>query len=643
MQPSASRSSTRYRIADLVFDIGQRQIHRGREVIPVSGLPFAILRALVETAPNVVTHDELTQKAWGTGRIVTPETVAQHIKRLRRLLGDDAGNPRYIAAVRGEGYRILPAVTVEMFEPAPPGHAPRRATPGWMLGAALAGLAVVLAGALWVLPLENQEPPSESPAGIAPPIQMALLPFTSIGAGEIDGAPVEVVFERLHSALGELDGLRMADRRTSLDLAQTDTRAIFDLGFDYVLDGTIMRADQRLHVRPQLVHAETQIVLWSGVFDVPLGSVDAIADTSADIVSIVGSLLDVGGQWSELLGRPLDPRLVDNVLLFLRAQGPSREAQLEAIGHLESARREVPNDGTLHATLSVFYADIALTFPDRERAAEFWARADAAMASALEHEPDLPFVQFIAANGHARKGNWNEAAEIFRNLVDSIGPDTLRHDMFDFYGLFLRSVGRLEDARSHFEFRQRIAPENVDNVWRLIETHAALGDFDAAFRLAEEHWQRGMLVSTAALTAALGARDRERIELWLGRIAQDLDSSDLNVQMASRLDDKAAAIEVLRERMRTADRASGSTLAPIVTWAAYFGDHRLALDALAQTPEATRGLYVSLHIWRPVMAGVRQLPEFKRLIIETGLIGYWQEWGWPTLCHEVEATVFECA
>ena len=44
------------------------------------------------------------------GLVVGPETVSQRIKLLRDSLGDDPKMPRYVAGVRGRGYRLLPAV-----------------------------------------------------------------------------------------------------------------------------------------------------------------------------------------------------------------------------------------------------------------------------------------------------------------------------------------------------------------------------------------------------------------------------------------------------------------------------------------------------------------------------------------------------
>ena len=54
----------RYRFDDLTLDVGQRRVSRGGQPIQLSKLTFELLRALVEAAPNLVTHDQLAQQVW---------------------------------------------------------------------------------------------------------------------------------------------------------------------------------------------------------------------------------------------------------------------------------------------------------------------------------------------------------------------------------------------------------------------------------------------------------------------------------------------------------------------------------------------------------------------------------------------------
>ena len=98
---------TTYSFADLRLDTGLHRLERAGEPIELGKLTYSLLVALVEAAPNLVSHDELVQRVWG-GRMTSPETVTQRIKLLRDALGDDAEQPRYIGLVRGQGYRLIP-------------------------------------------------------------------------------------------------------------------------------------------------------------------------------------------------------------------------------------------------------------------------------------------------------------------------------------------------------------------------------------------------------------------------------------------------------------------------------------------------------------------------------------------------------
>ncbi len=104
------RQAARYRFGDLTIDCGKRLVLRGNEILAINGLSFDLLLALLDCAPNLVTPDELMRRVW-PGLSVNPETISQRVKLLRHALRDDARAPRYIAVVRGRGYRAIADVS----------------------------------------------------------------------------------------------------------------------------------------------------------------------------------------------------------------------------------------------------------------------------------------------------------------------------------------------------------------------------------------------------------------------------------------------------------------------------------------------------------------------------------------------------
>ena len=78
----------------------------GDEELQLTAKEFDLLRVLVRDAGRVVTRDQLMREVWDTTWWSSTKTLDMHISWLRKKLGDDAANPRYIATVRGVGFRF---------------------------------------------------------------------------------------------------------------------------------------------------------------------------------------------------------------------------------------------------------------------------------------------------------------------------------------------------------------------------------------------------------------------------------------------------------------------------------------------------------------------------------------------------------
>jgi DNA-binding response OmpR family regulator len=67
---------------------------------------FDLLRVLVREAGRVVPREQLMREVWDADWYGPTKTLDMHVSWLRRKLGDDAGQPRFIATVRGVGFRF---------------------------------------------------------------------------------------------------------------------------------------------------------------------------------------------------------------------------------------------------------------------------------------------------------------------------------------------------------------------------------------------------------------------------------------------------------------------------------------------------------------------------------------------------------
>jgi DNA-binding winged helix-turn-helix (wHTH) protein len=102
---------------------GDRQLRRDGAPIELNGRYFDALALLVGEAGRLVSKDRFLDEVW-RGVPVTDEALTQCIRTVRRQLGDDASNPRFIETVPKHGYRFIAPVepgegTIEAAPPQP--------------------------------------------------------------------------------------------------------------------------------------------------------------------------------------------------------------------------------------------------------------------------------------------------------------------------------------------------------------------------------------------------------------------------------------------------------------------------------------------------------------------------------------------
>ncbi len=107
----------RYDLKDLSIDVNDRSVRRDGSPVRLPDLSFDVLIKLLEEAPMPVSVSEFARTVWRAEH-VSEETVAQRIALLRRALGDNSKNPKYIRTVRGAGYAVSESAAPQEHEPA---------------------------------------------------------------------------------------------------------------------------------------------------------------------------------------------------------------------------------------------------------------------------------------------------------------------------------------------------------------------------------------------------------------------------------------------------------------------------------------------------------------------------------------------
>jgi DNA-binding response OmpR family regulator len=91
----------------MTLDLAGRQVSVDARTVDLSALEFDLLAALASAPGRVFTRAQLLERVWGWDYFGPERVVDVHIGNLRKTLGDDATHPRFIATVRGVGYKFV--------------------------------------------------------------------------------------------------------------------------------------------------------------------------------------------------------------------------------------------------------------------------------------------------------------------------------------------------------------------------------------------------------------------------------------------------------------------------------------------------------------------------------------------------------
>lgn len=269
--------STIYRIEDLTLDSGRQLVLRNNKRIPLGPLSYKLLLALVGSAPNLATHDDIADAVWD-GRAVSPETVKQRVKLLRDALGDDAEHPRYIEVARGQGYRLIPRPDYQAAG-SPNRHPLRKRF------LTFTGLLLLIATALatW-LGWPRSDTVSDKPS-------IAVLAFVDLSTEQDDDYFAQGLSEEILNLLATSTSLRVIARTSSFAFkgrdASIETIAKM-LNVSHVLEGSVRKSGDRVRITAQLIDASDSTEVWSSTFDAEIGDILALQAKVA--VSVANSL-----------------------------------------------------------------------------------------------------------------------------------------------------------------------------------------------------------------------------------------------------------------------------------------------------------------------------------------------------------------
>ena len=372
------------RFGDFEWHASSGELRRRAAVTRLQPQPARVLSLLIERAGDVVTRDEIQREVWPNDTFVDFEQGLYFcIRYLRRVLGETANAPRHIETLPKRGYRFRGLIT---------------------------------------------DAPATTQA--TDRLRLAILRFATLGSIDdyfVDGLTAEMITEVS----------RIAPRRLAVISATSVLRpppgigSLSDaLGVDYVLEGTIRRAGDRVRVTAHLIDTRDRTHLWSDAFEDDLS---AVLDIQKRVANRIAAALRL-----ELLPAATD--LVVSPIAhdaYLRGRFEftrfTEAALRRSLVWYERALGIAPDYALAHAGLADTYIQLGQSRAGFMAPREAMPRARAAAARALELDATLSDAHAaLAACLMWYDWKWAEAEDVFRTAIDlKPGHITLSTVYFD--------------------------------------------------------------------------------------------------------------------------------------------------------------------------------------------------------------------
>jgi TolB-like protein len=497
-----------------LFDLDLRagQLRKNGARVRLSQQPIQVLALLLERPGEVVTRDELRQRLWpGDVFVDFDHGLNKSIQKIREALGDSAESPRYIETVPRTGYRFIAPVhgaslngSVKTLDPAakvgvatpkmaaviasqekPRGHSAGL----WSL---LAASVVLVAGAWWLL---------ERHAPVVGPIRsLAVLPLDNLSGDPVQNYFADGMTDELTTMLAKNSTLRIVSRTSVMQYkgAHRPMREIAQaLGVDGVLEGSIARHDDKVHMTIQLIQGPSDSHVWAESYDrdandvvsLPREAALAIAKrlnsattpaTNARYVNpeahdaylrgryqwFVGSNEEAGKEFRRAVELQPDYALGWVGLALYYGQGSLEELRPEeATPQMEAtAKKAVELDDTLPEAHLVMAANYFFHRWD-------WARADQELSRAIELNPSFAEAYHLRSKMYGVLNREDEAIASEEKAME-INPFERPFAMSHAYMVARRYDEDIADARQ----RLKSSPNDLSLHWMLWEAYRRKGD-----------------------------------------------------------------------------------------------------------------------------------------------------------------------
>ena len=369
------------------------------------------------------------------------------------------------------------------------------------------GIAAVIATALVVVAIANRAPTFGER-----PVSIAVIPLEDLSGDTSRAYVADGVTDQLITDLAQLGTLEVINRRTMMSYRGTKmtTREIAKaLGADAVISGTIQTFGDTVRMTAQLVTATDDRTIWAQTFEGNRGDLLRMQREAArTAVQRLRGVRTTAQQTSLPRMRPFDPEALD---LYIKGRyhwnkrGPGL---LKSIGLFTQALDLDPAFALAYSGMADAY--VQLGYGNGLPPADAFPKARAAALRALQLDSTLAEPHATLAFVHMYYDwDWSKAEREFRRAISMNPSYATAHE---WYGLFLASMGRFDEAHKQEERAEELDPLSVAIAGTAGWVRYYAGDFKTAKRQVQ-------VALRGDSTFALG-------HLYLGRIYQATGSLD---------------------------------------------------------------------------------------------------------------------
>jgi len=491
------------------FFIGEWQVspHEGTlsqdgNTVRLEPRAMEVLVYLASRHGEVVSRSDLENKVW-TGMLVTDDAVTSAIIKLRKALGDNAKDPRFIATVPKRGYQLIAPVTKPAAGADEVAVVDQAGIPLASLRADRAKVALmvttlaIVAALAWAflssiapaLP-ESAAPGPDETTRRAPSI--LVLPFENLSEDRAQEQFADGITEDIITDLSRLADMRVIASNTSLALKGrqvTPEQVGADLDVQFALKGSIRRLGNNLRLNAQLVNTKTGFNVWAQRYDRQATELFAVQDEVTRSIVDALAVKITSKEQSRLAKRATDNLKAYDY--FLEGQRlvkvSSAETNARARGMYRKAIELDPLYGRAYGALAV-----TLAFDFRrgwtESPLETLDRALQLANRAVALDDSVPQTYWALGFVHLTRKEFDQAEQAAAQAI-AIAPNYA-----DGYGLLsLIKVFRGDPAKA-IELNDKAIRYNPFYSFEYLVTYGmayyALGDYEAAIRVLERGQER---------------------------------------------------------------------------------------------------------------------------------------------------------